>query len=197
VDVVIVLVFVAIAGFAIWGYRVGLVRRVVEFCGLIVSFLLACQYAPRGAALLTDNSDLQPKAALIIAWIVIMLLGLLATRLVAWAVSKTVRISIIGWLDRVGGAVFGLLTGTVLISALLVAASLLPGGETISKAFNARPVPRIVYNAAPALYVALQGLGVDAERALKQLYEEAHKRAAESELVVQPAEPGGFTAAQR
>jgi hypothetical protein len=182
-QVVIGVVFLAIAGFTVWGLRVGLVRRVLEFLGLIGSFLCASHLGPQGAPWLAEHTHLQQKVALIIAWIAVFLAGLVVTRLIAWAVSKTVRISIIGWLDRLGGAVFGLLTGTLLISAILVGASMIPGGEAIGKAFNARPVPRIIYNAAPGLYVLLQDMGVDPGRVLKQLYEEARDRGSSSELV--------------
>lgn len=170
-NVLVLLAIVVIGGFTVMGFRVGLVRRVVEFLGVVVSFYLATNLSSRWSQPLAELADLQERVAVYVAWVALFLVGLMLTRLVAWAIGKSVRISIIGWLDRLGGAAFGLLTGTLFASVILIALTQLPGGEALREAMQERALPRVIYRAAPTLYDAFQRLGGDEEHLWEKLRE--------------------------
>jgi len=95
-----------LALFLILGLKVGLVRRLLEFLGLVGSFFLASGVSPAVGRALSGGTDLSLKVAAIIAWVVLFLAGLLLTRWLAGLISKIVRISVLGWIDRIGGALF-------------------------------------------------------------------------------------------
>ncbi|MFH1841808.1 MAG: CvpA family protein [bacterium] len=171
-NILLLLAVAIIAVFTVMGFKVGLVRRVVEFVGLVLSFLLATNLASRWSEPLAGATGLEERIAVYIAWIILFLLGLVATRMAAWFISKTIHISILGWLDRLGGALFGLLTGALLTSVILIALTqLLPDGETLREEFTEHPVARVIYNAAPAVYDTFQKLGGDEENLWEKIRE--------------------------
>jgi uncharacterized membrane protein required for colicin V production len=174
---VLFLVAVAlIALFTLIGIKVGLIRRVIEFAGLIITFLVATNLAPHWHEFVADNTGLEPMVALYVTWFVIFLVGLVLTRLLAWSLGKVLRISVIGWLDRLGGAALGFLIGLILTSVVLIGISQLPGGEVIRESFTERPVPRFVYQAAPTLVELFRKLGGDEQQIWDNLIEEVKKR---------------------
>ena len=73
-------------------------------------------------------------------WAVLFLVGLMLSRLLAGLISKLVRLTVLGWLDRRGGAVLGMALGTLVASVLLVAASQVPGGVKVQQ--RLRPLGR-------------------------------------------------------
>jgi membrane protein required for colicin V production len=179
-ELIVLLALVIIGVFTIMGLKVGLVRRVVEFAGVVASFLVATNLAPRLFEGLARSTGLQEKAALYTTWVVLFLFGLVITRLVAWVVSKTIRISVIGWLDRLGGALLGLLIGTVLVSVVLIALSHLPGGRAVQEAFNQRPATRAIYQAAPWLLATFRRLGGDEQEIWDRILQELKEQTATS-----------------
>jgi membrane protein required for colicin V production len=160
-SVLVLLALGLIGAFTFMGVKVGLVRRIVEFAGMIVSFLLATRLAPHWYFVLERNTGLHEKAALYVTWVIIFLLGLIATRLVAWIITKTIRISVIGWLDRLGGALLGLLMGTVLASLFLIFLNQATGGTKVRDTFGEQPYSRVIYQAAPWLLDTFRRLGGD------------------------------------
>ncbi len=174
-NILFLLSLAMIALFTLFGVKVGLIRRVVEFAGLVLSFILATNLAPRWHLAVAKQTGLEDMMALYLTWIVLFLVGLVATRFAAWGLSKTLRISIIGWVDRLGGAVLGFLIGTVLASVVLIGVSQLPGGEVVRDSFCERPVPRLVYRAAPLLVQAFRKLGGDEQKVWDKFLEEARK----------------------
>jgi membrane protein required for colicin V production len=188
-NLVLLLVLVLAISFAVLGFRVGLVRRVVEFVGLVFSFFLATNLASRWSEPIAEGTGLSEKVAVYLAWGGIFLVGLVATRLLAWLISKSVRVSIIGWLDRLGGTVFGLLTGILIASVLLIVLTQLPGGVVLRETLDKQAVPRMVYRAAPALYDLFQKLGGDDRHRWEKLLEKVKERAkdAAEKVAVAPA----------
>ncbi len=181
-----ILTAVLILVFTIQGFRVGLVRRAVEFAGVVASFVLATTQAARLAAWIPRAETLPGNLPLYLAWVMVFVLGLAATRLLAWALGKAVRISIVGWLDRLGGAAFGLLAGVLLASVILLALTRAPGGEAVRTAFEAHPATRLVYRAAPSLYALLRRLGADHGEAWQWIEVRARRHAADDSAPAAP-----------
>ncbi len=174
----IVLVAALILAFTIQGFRVGLLRRLVEFAGAIGSFILATGQGPALAAHLQRWPGIPARPALYTAWIVLFVLGLIATRLIAAAAGRVVQVSFVGWLDRAGGAVCGLLAGVLVASVILVGVSRLPHCSAVRDEFCARPATRLIYRAAPNLYQAFRRLGGDRHRVWEEIAAPADPRTA-------------------
>lgn len=151
IHVLAVLALVLIALCAWQGWRAGLLRRVLELAGVVASFFFATAQAGGLGAVLVGWTGASGRAALYLGWIALFLLGLLATRLLAALAARMVQLTVVGWVDRLGGLVCGLLIGVLLASVLLNLAARLPGGAERRAAFAAHPVNGLVLRVAGGL----------------------------------------------
>jgi len=112
----IVLIVAIVAG-TLSGIRTGMIKSVISLAGLIVGVILAGRYYGQLAEQLTFIS--QDSLARIVAFIIILaavaVLAALAVRLLKWLTSLTM----LGWVDRLGGGVLGLLMAALFCSVLL------------------------------------------------------------------------------
>ncbi len=114
---IVIIVPLAIA--TLIGLKIGLIKAVLSLIGVIVGVILAGRfYVP-----LSEQLSFIPHAgaAKIVAFAIILIgvmvvAGVLA-RLFKWAASMMM----LGWVNRLGGAVFGLLLGAIAWGALLAA----------------------------------------------------------------------------
>lgn len=144
--------------FGALGWRDGLVKRVLEIAGAIAALLLTARFAGAVQPWVSARTHAGPGPALLITWAVLFLLGLLASRLLAEVVSRLLKLTLLAWVDRAGGAVLGLLFGTLLASVLLVAASQVRGGAAIQADCDRNFAGRVIYYAAPNLYIEARKL---------------------------------------
>lgn len=172
-------VLVVLALFTLLGWRAGLIRRVLELFGLVLSLVAAGWGMPYAGDLLAEKTGLAPGPADVVGWILVFVVCLLLTRLLAQLVSKTIQATILGWIDRVGGAALGLAGGLLVGSVLLMAAVHLPGGEARAEVIAEEPLLDFVHQAAPTL------LGVvNADGDLERIWESAKQRAEDLDGVV-------------
>ena len=144
--------------FGALGWRDGLVKRVIEVAGAIAALLLTARFAGAVQPWISERTHAGPGPALLITWAVLFLLGLLAARLLAEVVSRLLRLTLLAWVDRAGGALLGLLFGLLLASVLLVAASQVRGGAAIQADCDRTFAGRTLYYAAPNVYLEVRKL---------------------------------------
>lgn len=144
--------------FGIMGYRDGVIKRIIEIAGAFVALLLTARFATGAAPWVMDRTGLAEGPALLITWAGLFFAGLVLSRLLATLLSKAVRLTILGGLDRIGGALVGMALGTLVASVILVAASQVPGGQAIQASYDKAPVGRFIFYAAPHLYQSVRGL---------------------------------------
>lgn len=177
-----------IALFGFMGFRDGVVKRVIEIAGVFVTLILTARFATGAAPWVMDQTSVSESAALLITWAGLFFAGLILSRLLAVMLSKAIRLTILGGLDKIGGIIIGLALGTLVASVILVAISQVPGGKSIKASYDKDPVGRFVFYAAPSMYEFVRGLGggkVDQmwERALhesKEAASEAGKKVSET-----------------
>jgi membrane protein required for colicin V production len=113
-DIVIIVVII-FAAFS--GLRTGLIKAVLSLAGLIVGVVLAGRYYVPLAQQLTFIS--QTSVAKVVAFVIIlvgvMVIASVIAALLKWAASAIM----LGWVNRLGGAVFGLVLGALFCAALL------------------------------------------------------------------------------
>jgi membrane protein required for colicin V production len=116
-DIVIVIALVlAVFG----GLKNGLVNGVVTLAGLIIGIVLAGRYSDAlGAVLPASWGAAANIAGFAIIVIVVLLIGMVVGKLLR-GVLKAIML---GWLDRLGGAVFGLLLAAFFWGGLLAVLS--------------------------------------------------------------------------
>jgi membrane protein required for colicin V production len=110
--IIIILVISAISGFAS-----GLIKTVFSLAGLILGVFLAGKfYVNLSGALGFIPGDNGPRIA---AFIIIFLVVMLVATILGIVLTKLISAVMLGWINRIGGAVLGLLLGAVFAAAIL------------------------------------------------------------------------------
>jgi membrane protein required for colicin V production len=116
-DIAIVLV---VAFFAATAFSAGLIRELVTLVSAVVGIVVAGLFyddLARDVLVFIDNND----TANIVAFLVLLGAVYLAGQLIAIMLKQVAAILLLGWADRLGGALFGLLKGLVVVEVLLIA----------------------------------------------------------------------------
>ena len=130
-----ILIVIAVSAFN--GLRQGLIKAVLSFIGLALGISLASRYYTTLAPSLTFISN--PTYAAIAAFAIILIAILVVTAVVAAVLTKVASAILLGWLNRVGGAVFGFLVGAVICGvALAVWLKFLGANDLITKSVLAK-----------------------------------------------------------
>lgn len=100
------------------GWKSGLVRSVFGWVALIVGIVLASHfYHPLSESVF--GRLFQPGVASVLSFIVIFAVVVVIVGILASWLDRLVTASILSWINKFGGAVFGLLTGCIFCGALL------------------------------------------------------------------------------
>jgi len=112
---IVILVAIAMATFL--GLRMGLIKAVLVLAGIIVGVILAGHYSgPLGERLtFIPGEGIAEVVAFAIILIGVLLIAAVLARLLTW----TAKAIMLGWVNRLGGAIFGLLLGAIFCSAFL------------------------------------------------------------------------------
>ena len=114
VDIVIAVVILIST---IIGLRNGLIKVVLSLAGLIIGITLAGRYYLTLAGHLSFIH--QVAVANVVAFIIILVVVMMIASLIALILTKIVSAMMLGWLNRLGGAVFGFLEGAFLMAIAL------------------------------------------------------------------------------
>ena len=99
------------------GLLQGLIKAALSLAGLIVGVVLASNYYQQLGGMMgfMPSENVANIAAFIIILVVVMIIAfVLATLLKA-----TAKAVLLGWVDRLGGAIFGLFMGAIVMGAIL------------------------------------------------------------------------------
>jgi membrane protein required for colicin V production len=113
-DIVILLVIALATCLGLW---IGLIRAALLLVGIIVGVILAGRfYTPfsHQLAFIPDEG-----AAKVVAFAIILIGVMLIATLLAIFLKWAASVMMLGWVNRLGGAVFGLVLGTILCGTLL------------------------------------------------------------------------------
>lgn len=113
-DVVIIVVIV-ISIFS--GLKAGLIKVLFGLVGIVVGVVLAGHFSNSLASKLTFINN--PDWAKIAAFAIILVAVMLVSAILAAILSKLISLVLLGWVNRLGGAILGLVVGALFISAIL------------------------------------------------------------------------------
>lgn len=153
-----VLVGVLLSG-VIAGLVKGLVRQAVELVGLVAAFLIAIYFAGWLAELLQEKASMPYSPSLVVAFAALFVGAIIGFHFVAIAVQKFVRMTFLGWVDRLCGALVGLILAMLLGSTLLSLALELPISSSARDTIESSQVGMFLRPMAPWLYNVVFGGG--------------------------------------
>ncbi len=116
-DIVIILV---IAFFVVSAFQSGLIREVVTLVSVVVGVIVAGLFydnLARDVLSFIEDDDV----AGVVAFLVLLGAVYLAGQLIAIMLKQTASILFLGWADHIGGGLFGLLKGLVVVEVLIIA----------------------------------------------------------------------------
>lgn len=119
--IVNIIIVAIVAIFIIYGLSRGFVRWMAVTLGMIIGFWMAAQKFSVLEKFLIRTIHSQYLAS-IISFFLIFLLFFLIVILLGYFLAKAVNLTLLDWLDRVLGAVFGLVAGLIFVWLLLVLA---------------------------------------------------------------------------
>jgi membrane protein required for colicin V production len=112
---IIIIVLIIVPGFI--GLKAGIIKALFTVAGIIVGVVLAGLLSDSLGGALTFISD--PGIARVVAFaiilVVVMIVATIAAKLVKWAISAV----LLGWVNRLGGAILGLFLGMIFCGAVL------------------------------------------------------------------------------
>jgi len=110
-------IIVALVVPAFIGLTQGLIKAALYLAGLIIGVILAGNFYQPLSQLLTFIPS--ERAAGITAFILILVGVMVIALVLAQLLKLAASMMMVGWVNYLGGAIFGLLLGAILISALL------------------------------------------------------------------------------
>jgi membrane protein required for colicin V production len=113
-DIVIVIVMIISV---IGGIASGLIKSVFSLAGLIVGVVLAGRYYTGLADHLSFISS--EKTAGIVAFVIIFIIVIIVASILGAIITRIISDIMLGWVNRLGGAVFGFFMGALFLAAIL------------------------------------------------------------------------------
>ena len=132
-DIVIVAVL-AISAF--FGLKAGLIKAVLSLAGMIIGVILAGHlHVPLSEQLtFIARAEIAKVVAFVIILLGVMIVAAVLARFLKWVTS----LMMLGWVNHLGGAAFGLALGSIFCAALLATwVKWLGVGETIAESIVA------------------------------------------------------------
>jgi membrane protein required for colicin V production len=124
------MLLILLAGAVLSSWRAGLVQEVFTFGGLIAGIILAGQlYRPVAGAFAGPSAS---NLNFAVAFLAILMAVWLAAGIGAQFMRAAVRTLRLGWLDRAGGILFGVLKGIVWIFIIVIVLRRFPFYDTDS-----------------------------------------------------------------
>jgi len=126
---IILLILIVVPTFI--GLKTGVIKALFTVAGMIVGVILAGRFSESLGGALTFISD--PGWAKIVAFAIILIVVMVVAAILAAVVKWAVSAVLLGWVNRLGGAVLGFVMGFIFCGALLTMwVKFLGIGSTIS-----------------------------------------------------------------
>ncbi len=139
----------------IFALRKGLVREIVSLVALIGGFILAVIYYSALGSRLVEFSRTEAIANFL-GFVILFLGSLLLGALIAFLVNRFLKAASLQWVDRLLGAIFGLLRGWAISSIIVVALIAFPVRDNLmARSFLA---PYLLAGARTAVLLVPQSL---------------------------------------
>ena len=113
---IVILIIMAVN--ALIGLKAGIIKAVLSMVGMIVGVILAGRYY----MLFSERLSFIPQESLakIIAFVIILIGVIVIASIIAWFLTRAASAIMLGWVNHLGGAVFGLVLGAIICSVLLI-----------------------------------------------------------------------------
>ena len=168
-----VLLLVLVGLMVLLGVLRGLTRLLIGVGALVAAFMLAAQFHWQVAVSMARVVEMTEPVANLVAYLAIFLGTMLAGALVASALGRLLRASMLGWADRLAGGAVGLVTA-LLAAALVIlpVVAYAPSGAAVLRNSVLAPYVTVVADIAnPLVPDRLAGQYRDKMESLRQYWQ--------------------------
>jgi membrane protein required for colicin V production len=147
--------------FTIRGFIRGFVMEIASLVGLLAGYLVTMLYLDQLVHLLQSIFPSLPKPLLqIVSFLFLFIVTNLLLKILAQLLTKTFKLILLGWLNRLLGCLVGLLKSIILMSILVFIFSFIPGfNSLLAKAdINHSTFYPLLHTLGPKLYKVLSKL---------------------------------------
>lgn len=114
------IVFTALLGYALYnGLKNGLFVEIASFGSLIIGIFVAIKFSHIVRFSIEDLIKINPKYIEIVAFAITFLLVVVGIHLLAKFFTSILSLAYLGWLNKLGGAVFSLLKTVLMLSVVI------------------------------------------------------------------------------
>lgn len=120
-----VLDWILVAAFALaalWGFKTGLVDAVLNAVAIYIGLFLSGLFAGRVLSLIWDGVESEALSTAI-GYVIIFVAVFIASRIVSSMIKKAMKVTMMGWVDSVGGIVVGLVAGVLIAGGVMTVAA--------------------------------------------------------------------------
>jgi len=130
---IVLLVLIVVPTFI--GLKQGLIKAVLSLVGIIIGVVLASNFYLQLAGMLSFISN--PDIANIVAYAIILIVVIIIASLLARLLKAVVKMVMLGWVNHLGGAVFGFLMGAIILGGILAVIVRYFGPDMLAESFIA------------------------------------------------------------
>ena len=141
---------ILLAILAIKGFSKGLVLEIASLAALFVGAVVGLKLMHYVASYLSEELGWNGKWLLLIAFIFVFALVVLVMHILARALEKMLKLVALGFLNRLGGSVFGIIKGAFILS--LVFWMLDNSGFVTEEVFNKTQIAQHILRFAPTTF---------------------------------------------
>lgn len=121
-DIVIIAVITISTAF---GLKTGLIKRAFSLLAIVLGLFIASRIYVQCAGIL-ENVIHNPNVCKGLSFAIIFILVAIAITVIGRLVKGMVNLLLLGWVDRIGGAVLGLVGTAILVGAILLVVTKFP-----------------------------------------------------------------------
>ena len=148
-DIVFIVIILLFGMMGLWK---GAISAVFSIAGLVGGIALAGRYYQTLAIIVSPSGAIWSGIA---AYVIILVATLIVASIMGWLIARLVHITMLGWVDRVVGFVFGACVGGMLCGAVLaITSKYLPGAE---QAISHSAMAKLLMEQIPLLLALLPG----------------------------------------
>jgi membrane protein required for colicin V production len=150
------LLLIPVVWLCIRGFSKGFIIELASLIGMVLGILAAWYFSGYVIDYLKDYFTLTERVLRIIAYVVIFLAVMLVVYLIGKAIEKVAEVVMLGWLNKLLGAIVGLAKGIVLVGIILfIFEKADPNNKVIKphvkeKSMFYQPVMEVVHFVVPA-----------------------------------------------
>ena len=113
-----IIIFVIIAASAIWGLFKGFVRQIVSIAALLLGVYCAFKFTAYLSAQVKEllSLSIAQNTLHIIMFVIIFIIVLILAHLIGKGIEGIIKLSMLGWLNRILGFLFGAIKASIILS---------------------------------------------------------------------------------